>query len=120
MSIDLMRHLSGASGAVMDFLFIELMLWGAQQGYAQFNLGMAPLSGLETHPLAPLWHRLGTLLYRHGEHFYNFQGLRVYKAKFAPRWQPKYLMAPGGLGLPAVLLDVAALISGGLKGLVWR
>ena len=119
-SIDLMRHLSGASGVVMDFLFVELMLWGAQQGYAQFNLGMAPLSGLETHPLAPLWHRLGTLLYRHGEHFYNFQGLRAYKAKFAPRWQPKYLMAPGGLSLPAVLLDVAALISGGLKGLVWR
>jgi phosphatidylglycerol lysyltransferase len=120
LSIDLMRHLSGVSGAVMDFLFVELMLWGAQQGYAQFNLGMAPLSGLETHPLAPLWHRLGTLLYRHGEHFYNFQGLRAYKVKFAPRWQPKYLMAPGGLGLPAVLLDVAALISGGLKGLVWR
>jgi phosphatidylglycerol lysyltransferase len=119
-AVDLMRHLSGVSGAAMDFLFVELMLWGAQHGYAQFNLGMAPLSGLETHPLAPLWHRLGTLLYRHGEHFYNFQGLRAYKAKFAPHWQPKYLMAPGGLGLPAVLLDVAALISGGLKGLVWR
>ncbi len=119
-SIDLMRHLPGSSVAVMDFLFVELMLWGAQRGYAQFNLGMAPLSGLETHPLAPLWHRLGTLLYRHGEHFYNFQGLRAYKAKFAPRWQPKYLVAPGGLGLPAVLLDVAALIAGGLKGLVWR
>ena len=44
---------------VMDYLFIELMLWGQAQGYRWFNLGMAPLSGLETRALAPLWHRVG-------------------------------------------------------------
>ena len=81
---------------------------------------MAPLSGLETHPLAPLWHRMGPLLYRHGEHFYNFQGLRSYKAKFDPQWHAKYLVAPGGVGMPAVLLDVAALIAGGYRGIVLR
>jgi len=43
----------------MDYLFIELMLWGRQAGYRWFNLGMAPLSGLEAHPLAPAWHRVG-------------------------------------------------------------
>ena len=37
----------------MDYLFIELMLWGQQAGYRWLNLGMAPLSGLEAHPLAP-------------------------------------------------------------------
>ncbi len=57
---------------------------------------------------------------RHGEHFYNFEGLRAYKAKFQPEWRPKYLAAPRGLGLPAVLLDVSALISGGLKGVLTR
>jgi len=116
LSIDLMRHLPEAPKGVMDYLFVELMLWGAHEGYAQFNLGMAPLSGLESHPLAPLWHRLGTLLYQQGEHFYNFEGLRAYKNKFDPIWRPKYLAAPGGMGLPTILLDVAALISGGIKG----
>lgn len=120
LSIDLMRHLPEAPKGVMDYLFIELMVWGAAEGYAQFNLGMAPLSGLETHPLAPLWHRLGTLVFRHGEHFYNFEGLRAYKDKFDPQWRPKYLAAPGGLTLPAVLLDVAALISGGVRGMLAR
>lgn len=120
LSIDLMRHLSEAPKGIMDYLFIELMLWGAREGYGQFNLGMAPLSGLESHPLAPLWHRLGTLLFQHGEHFYNFEGLRAYKEKFSPVWHPKYLAAPGGLGLPTVLLDVAALISGGIKGVFGR
>ncbi len=120
LSIDLMRYLPEAPKGVMDYLFLELMLWGAREGYEQFNLGMAPLSGLESHPLAPLWHRLGTLIYQHGEHFYNFEGLRAYKNKFAPVWRPKYLVAPGGIGLPTILLDVAALISGGVKGMFGR
>ena len=53
-----------------------------------------------------LWHRLGTTLFRSGEHFYNFQGLRAYKQKFDPEWKPRYLACPGGLALPGVLLEV--------------
>ena len=68
----------------------------------------------------PLWHRIGTLVYRHGDNFYNFEGLRAYKAKFKPSGARKYLAAPRGLALPSVLLDISALISGGLKGLLGR
>jgi phosphatidylglycerol lysyltransferase len=114
LSVDLMRHSSSAPNSVMDFLFIELMLWGRAQGYRWFNLGMAPLSGLEAHRLAPAWHKVGRLIYRYGENFYNFEGLRQYKQKFLPDWRPRYLAAPGGLAQPRVLLDVTALISGGL------
>jgi len=120
LSVDLMRHSSEAPNGVMDYLFVELMLWGKAQGYAYFNLGMAPLSGFEFRRLAPLWNRFGALVFRHGEHFYNFQGLREYKDKFDPEWVPKYLASPGGLALPAVLTDVATLISGGLGGIVGR
>jgi phosphatidylglycerol lysyltransferase len=118
LSIDLMRHVADAPSVVMDYLFVELMLWGRTQGYRWFNLGMAPLSGLEGRASAPLWSRLGTLVYRHGEHFYNFQGLRQYKEKFEPTWAPRYLACPGGLALPRVLADVAALISGGFRGMM--
>jgi phosphatidylglycerol lysyltransferase len=79
---------------------------------------MAPPSGLENRQLAPLWHRVGGLLFRHGEHFYNFEGLRDYKDKFDPVWRPKYLASPGGFVLPVILANVATLISGGMKGLV--
>jgi phosphatidylglycerol lysyltransferase len=118
LSIDLMRHVADAPSVVMDYLFVELMLWGRANGYRWFNLGMAPLSGLEGRAIAPLWSRLGTLVYRHGEHFYNFQGLRQYKEKFEPVWEPRYLACPGGLALPRVLADVAALISRGFRGLM--
>ncbi|MEO8224752.1 MAG: phosphatidylglycerol lysyltransferase domain-containing protein, partial [Gammaproteobacteria bacterium] len=120
LSVDLMRFGPDAPYGVMDFLFTELLLWGKAQGYGHFNLGMAPLSGLEEHPLAPAWHRVGNLVFRYGEHFYNFSGLRRYKAKFLPVWQPRYLASPGGLLLPRVLLDVSALISGGARGLWTR
>jgi phosphatidylglycerol lysyltransferase len=115
LSIDLMRFHPSAPRGVMDFLFIELMLWARTQGYHWFNLGMAPLAGLEQRPLAPTWHRLASLLYRYGENFYNFEGLRRYKQKFDPVWEPRYLAAPGGLALPRVLVDVTTLIAGGMR-----
>jgi phosphatidylglycerol lysyltransferase len=119
-TVDLMRHRPDAPNGVMDFLFIELMLWGAGQGFRWFNLGMAPFTGMETHELAPLWHRIGGLVVRIGDHFYNFQGLRAYKEKFDPVWQPRYLAAPGGLSLPRTLADIGALTSGGIKGLLFK
>lgn len=78
-----------------------------------FNLGMAPLSRLEPSPVSPLWTRLGRFVYRHGEAFFNFEGLRAYKDKFDPVWEPRYLAYPGGLALPLVLADIAALSAGG-------
>ena len=47
--------------------------------------------------------------------FYNFQGLRAYKEKFDPVWEPRYLAYPGGLALPRVVADVSALIAGGYR-----
>lgn len=115
LSIDLMRYSSRAPKGVMDYLFVELLLWGKQNSYQKFSLGMAPLSGLEKHPLAPLWHKVGNGIFRFGDNFYNFDGLRSYKDKFNPEWEPLYLAAPGGLAFPRVLVESAILISGGLK-----
>lgn len=118
LSVDLMRYTPAAPRGVMDYLFVELMLWGRERGYHWFNLGMSPFSGFDRRPLASNWSRLGALLFRHGEHFYNFQGLRQYKEKFDPVWESRYLASPGGLVLPRILTNVASLISGGLTGVV--
>ena len=120
LSVDLMRQGAAAPPTTMDALFTELMLWGRERGYAWFSLGMAPLSGFEHHRLAPPWNRFGALLFRYGEHFYNFQGLREFKEKFDPVWEPRYLAAPGPLFVPIVLTRVAALVSGGVAGAVVR
>jgi phosphatidylglycerol lysyltransferase len=118
MGLDLMRHATDAPNGTMEYLFTQLMLWGKGAGYRWFGLGMAPLAGLASHPLAPAWSRLGAALFHHGEHFYNFQGLRAFKQKFAPEWRPRYLAGPRGLAVPLVLAHVAAIVSGGVKGVV--
>ena len=115
LSVDLMRYHRDAPKGVMESLLVHLMLWGKAQGYRWFVLGMAPLSGFEHSPVAPLWNRLGAFLYEHGEAVYNFQGLRAYKEKFNPVWEPCYLAYPGGLRLARVLADVAALVAGGYR-----
>jgi phosphatidylglycerol lysyltransferase len=114
LSVDLMRYSGAAPKGVIDFLLIECMLWGKGHGYHWFNLGMAPLSGLEEHALAPAWHKIGRMVQRYGETFYPFEGLRKYKEKFLPVWRPRYLAAPHGLAMAGALLDVTALISGGV------
>ena len=119
-SVDLMRQLPDGPTGLMDYLFVELMLWAKAEGYRWFNLGMAPLSGLQSRRQAPLWNRFGALIFGRGERFYNFQGLHRYKDKFDPEWEPRYMAVPGGIALPVVLTNVASLISGGLTGVVRR
>ncbi|NNE09493.1 MAG: bifunctional lysylphosphatidylglycerol flippase/synthetase MprF, partial [Gemmatimonadetes bacterium] len=118
LSPDLMRYASDAPDSTMEYLFIRLILWAQEQGFAWFNLGMAPLSGMESHDLAPVTHRVGGLVYRHGEAFYNFQGLRRYKEKFDPVWESRYIACPGSFALPRILLGVTALIGGGIQGVI--
>jgi lysylphosphatidylglycerol synthetase-like protein (DUF2156 family) len=117
-AIDLMRARPGLPRGAMEALFVELMLWAKAEGYRGFDLGMAPLAGLENRRLAPWLSRVGALIYRHGGSFYGFEGLREFKDKFDPRWEPRYLAAPSGWRLSAALGRVALLTAGGIKGML--
>ncbi len=118
-TIDLMRfHPDNAPNGAMQYLFTQLMLWGREQGYHWFSLGVAPLSGLDNRSLAPLWHKIAGTIFRHAEHFYNFQGLRAYKEKFDPVWVSAYVAVPNAWDMPAAMLDSSALVSGGIVGML--
>ncbi|WP_374632367.1 bifunctional lysylphosphatidylglycerol flippase/synthetase MprF [Paracoccus sp. (in: a-proteobacteria)] len=110
-SVDLMRHSGDAPGGAMEFLFTELMLQLRAQGYTRISLGMAPLSGLSAERSRRLWDRFGSLIYRHGGAFYNFEGLRAFKAKFDPDWVPHYLATPSGMPPLLPLADATRLIA---------
>ncbi|HEY0154038.1 MAG TPA: bifunctional lysylphosphatidylglycerol flippase/synthetase MprF [Longimicrobium sp.] len=120
LSVDLMRFRDDAPRSVMEVLLLKLMEWGKEEGFRRFNLGMAPLSGLELSAVAPVWTRVGHFLFEQGEAFYNFQGLRSYKEKFHPVWEPRYMAYPGGLALARIMADVSALIAGGYRGIFRR
>lgn len=113
-TVDLMRHSAAAPSGAMDFLFVALMLELKRQGYSEFTLGIAPLSGLVPRRSRRLWDHFGSLIYRHGGHFYNFAGLRAFKEKFGPDWRPRYL-ATSSAHLPLVQLADAARLIGKIK-----
>ena len=120
-TVGLMRHKPGAASRyAMEYLFIRLIQCFREQGYRSFCLGMVPLSGLRAHRLAPHWHRVARVVWSLGRRFYNFQGLRTFKGKFDPIWEPRYLAASGWFGPYLALIDIVALIGGGMRVLASR
>lgn len=92
LSIDLMRYdMDKNVNSMMDFLFLNLFIHGQENSYKYFNLGMAPLSNVGIIKSAYLTERMAYLVYKHGNKFYSFKGLRNYKQKYASDWIPKYM-----------------------------
>jgi lysylphosphatidylglycerol synthetase-like protein (DUF2156 family) len=58
------------------------------------------------------WNRFGAQLYRHGEHYSDFNELRRAKARFAPRWDPRFVSSRPGLALARAIPDLAKLVAG--------
>jgi phosphatidylglycerol lysyltransferase len=112
-SVDLMRQRPGAPEGTMDAVIVAAIEWARSQGYARFSLGMAPLSTVGESRRAPFWERASRLVYRHGEPLYNFRGLRQYKEKFRPRWEPRYLASSRTWDWPRQIATIAALVAGG-------
>jgi len=112
-TIGIMRHMTETPPYAMRFLITHAILHFKEAGFECLSLGMAPLAGIEETPLASPWHRIAGLLRRRGRHFYNFQGLRDFKEKFDPDWQPRYYAASGTFGPFIALADVAALANPG-------
>ena len=111
----LMRHTPDASRYAMEYIFTRLGLYLKEAGVEVFSLGMAPLAGLARTPLSSSWHRIANLLWEHGGRLYSFQGLRAFKSKFHPVWEPRYLAASGSVGPLLALTDVVALSRGGAR-----
>ncbi|HEX2528628.1 MAG TPA: phosphatidylglycerol lysyltransferase domain-containing protein [Geminicoccus sp.] len=117
--IDLMRVAPEAPHGCMEALIAEAALLCRARGDRKLDLGCAPLAGLPSIHEAPFWGRLGRLMSRAGRRWYDFQGLRTFKEKFHPDWEPVYLVHHKGALLPT-LRDTALLIAGGWTGLVGR
>lgn len=104
-SFDLMRRRPEAVNGVMDYLFVALIERFRAAGYAGMNLGLAPLSGAGTG--GGLADRVMRTLYQHGGTAFRFAGLRAFKQKWQPRWEPRYLAYLAETDLPKAALAVA-------------
>ncbi|MFZ5596452.1 MAG: phosphatidylglycerol lysyltransferase domain-containing protein [Bacillota bacterium] len=100
---DMMRFSRRAPNGVMDFLFLQSILYFKERGVEVFNLGLAPLAHVGREESSSLAEKAVRLLY---ENLYNFKGLYNFKSKYSPRWEPRFLIYSHLTVLPKVALAI--------------
>lgn len=111
----MMRYVMPTQSGLMDYLFMEVIKWAQEKQFKIFDMGAAPLSGLTEQPSLSPVAKLGGLIFVKGGKFYNFTGVRKYKNKFDPNWEPLYICAKSSLRAGAAALAVASLTGIGLR-----
>nr|WP_249310184.1 bifunctional lysylphosphatidylglycerol flippase/synthetase MprF [Bacillus sp. FJAT-49736] len=111
LSLDLMRQLADIPPGIMDFMFLHLFEWANQNGYQNFNIGMAPLANVGLSKYSFLGEKIASQIYLHGSFIYHFKGLKNFKEKYADTWEPKYMAYRKKTSLPLTMVQVALLIS---------
>lgn len=111
LSIDLMRIRPNGANAVMDAVFLGVILWAKENGYKRFSLGMAPFANVGLKKYSKRKEKLLRYAFEFGNQIYGFKGLRRYKEKYRPDWENRYLIFRGESRLPLVLLALAKTIN---------
>jgi phosphatidylglycerol lysyltransferase len=104
---------------VRDLFLLRLIEWGRERNFRTFNLGLAPLAALGESSQPRVGERMAKILFQHGEYWNNFRGIRRSKQKYDPQWRARYLAYPASWIWPQVILNVAALIAGGWRNVVF-
>ncbi|WP_436950582.1 bifunctional lysylphosphatidylglycerol flippase/synthetase MprF [Staphylococcus xylosus] len=91
-SVDLIRWKQDIELPLMDSLYLNMLLWSKDNNYEHFNMGMATLSNVGQIPYSFYGERIAGRVFEHFNGLYRFQGLRRYKEKFNPKWEPRFLV----------------------------
>ena len=103
-NFDLMRRDPDAPNGVMEYLFVALIERFRQEGYEGMTLGLAPMANITGDATRD---RAMRLAYERGERLFNYQGLRRFKDKWSPNWEPRYVGYRSEADLPRVALAIA-------------
>ena len=98
-TFDFLRSAKGSPGNINDYLMIGFINELNKQSVATLNMGLSPLSGLNTtaKSSSAVIDNLLRLVYSAAGRFYSFQGLRRFKSKYEPQWEPRYIVYLGGV-----------------------
>ena len=109
-SVDLIRWLPELDLPLMDGLYLHMLLWSKEKGYKAFNMGMATLSNVGQLHYSYLRERMAGRVFEHFNGLYRFQGLRRYKEKYSPNWEPRFLVYQKHYSLWESMLKVMRVI----------
>lgn len=103
-NFDLMRRDPTVRLPVMDLLFVKMIEQFRTNGLEGMTLGLAPFANIDGTAIVD---RALKVLFDHGGRAFNFTGLRDFKDKWRPRWEPRYLVYRSDAELPSVALGVS-------------
>ena len=111
-NFDLMRRRPDSVNGVMEFLFVSLIEYFRGRGLTGMNLGLAPLAGVEgggvrSRSSAPC---ATTAAPRS-----TYGGLQEFKAKWRPRWEPRYIAYERDVDLPRIAVGITRVASSSRK-----
>jgi len=106
-AIDLMRHRRKIKHSTMEFLFLSIIDWAKKKNYTSFSLGFSPLSGIGEKPDDPMTEKALRFVYENLSRLHFFKGLHIFKDKFNPCWEARYMMYSNVTSLPAIAIGIA-------------
>ncbi len=105
MSLERMRRLPDEPNGLMEFLVVRTIALLRDREVAELSLNFAAFGKFLRDPANRFQAILGKQL-RIADRWFQIQRLQRFNAKFAPRWQPRYLVYPSIAALPRCALAV--------------
>jgi len=105
MSLSSMRRDRETPNGLMEFLVVRAIEALRERGVEEISLNFAAFARIMHGPHGPFELLVGKLVAL-GNPFFQIESLYRFNAKFFPRWEPRYLLYEGALGLPRAGLAV--------------
>src|SRR5207248_362085 len=105
MSLSSMRRDRETPNGLMEFLVVRAIEALRERGVEEISLNFAAFARVMHGPRGPLERLVGRLVAL-GNPYFQIESLYRFNAKFFPRWEPRYLLYEGTLGLPRAGLAV--------------
>ena len=99
MSLSFMRRERDTPNGLTEFLVVRSIELLRARGVEELSLNFAAFGRLFDRPQTLLDRMLAHLIAL-GNPFFQIESLYRFNAKFSPRWEPRYLLYEGRLGLP--------------------
>ncbi len=98
-SLSFMRRDPGTPNGLTEFMVVRALQLLRERGVQELSLNFAAFAKWMHSPERPVERWLGKLITL-GNPFFQIESLYRFNAKFFPRWEPRYLVYQGALGLP--------------------
>ena len=103
MSLSFMRRDPRTPNGLTEFMVVSAVELLRERGVDEMSLNFAAFARWIHSPERPAERAMGRLIAL-GNRFFQIESLYRFNAKFFPRWQPRYLVYQGALGLPRASL----------------